>query len=181
MISSFIGTSHAHISSMLLMAFLATGGSTQIQIQPAAPTLADTATWLTNTYASHGDFDLNNGIHQTASVAIEGCSVRVIVHTRSTGPRPFPDTTDVTQFNLGKLDPSHATPHMNYEKTTASMLLRTWDGAQWVKAVKTTPDAAPHGEMRSEVNLLLPLPEYTRVAKAWVHAIQLCGGKASAF
>jgi len=149
--------------------------------QNRLPTMSDTSTWLTNMYASHGSFDLTGGVHQQASVALQGCHARVYVETTNARAASGFDRSVVSEFDLGRMDPSRATPHMNYEKTSAAMVLRTWDGAQSIKSVSTASDAAPRVEMRSEVNVPLPLDGYTRVAKAWIHAIELCGGKPSAF
>lgn len=164
----------------LLLGALALSSSAGPQ-QPN-PSLPQTASWLHNIYASHGTFQFNNGAKQTVSLAFNGCSVRITAETTGNGAPSIPDRTEEADLDLGKLDPNHGIPHTNYEKTTASVILRTSDGAQSIKTVTSSPSAPPHADMRSEYSLLLPLGDYTaRAEKAWVHAIQLCGGKPSAF
>ena len=175
MISRFVAVGAFFRFASLAALLLAASG---IRAQQTSPSLQDTTIWLRNIYASHGSFDLNNGIRQTVTLSISSCSAWMTIETTTSGSTST--KSEVVQFDLGKLDP-RATPHTNFEKTSAAMLVHTSNGAQSIRTVTTSPNATKV-EGRSEYNLLLPLGEYTlRAAKAWSHAIELCGGRPSAF
>lgn len=175
MISRFVAVSGNLRFASLAAILLAASG---VQAQQANPSLQDTTTWLRNIYASHGSFDLSNGLRQTVTLSMNSCSAWMTIETTVSGSTST--KSEVVQFDLGKLDP-RATPHTNFEKTSAAMLVHTSNGAQSIRTVTTSPNATKV-EGRSEYNLLLPLGEYTlRSAKAWSHAIELCGGRPSAF
>lgn len=176
MIFRFLAVNPHRRCVSLAALMLATSG---LCAQQTSPSLQDTATWLRNIYASHGSFEFNNGVRQTVTLSMNSCSAYMTIETTASGAGS--SKSEVVQFDLGKLDP-RATPHTNFEKTSAAMLVHTFNGAQSIRTLTTSPNASTKVEGRSEYNLLLPLGEYTvRVAKAWSHAIELCGGKPSAF
>ena len=176
MISRFVAVSCNLRFALLASVLLATSAT---RAQQFSPSLQDTTTWLRNIYLSHGTFDLNNGVRQTVTLSMNSCSAYMTIET--TASASASNKNEVVQVDLGKLDP-RATPHTNFEKTSAAMLVHTFDGAQSIRTVTTSPNASAKVEGRSEYNLLLPLGEYTlRASKAWSHAISLCGGRPSAF
>jgi hypothetical protein len=154
--------------------------------QQSSPSLDETAGWLTNVYAGHGTFEYstceNCVAREVVSLAITGCSARMtsnVTMLNSSGvDRSY---VRITEVQLGRLDPSRAKSHTNRAGTSAGLDISATDGRKSV-TVTTSQNGSSKVESFSDFPFLLPLGDYTeRVAKAWVHAIELCGGKSSAF
>jgi hypothetical protein len=166
----------------VLIAMTAPGGIAQ----QSSPSLDETAGWLTNVYAGHGTFEYPTCEHCVAkeviSLAIDACSARMtenVTMVNSSGV----DRSEirVTDVQLGQLDPSRAKSHTNRDGTSAGLDVSATDGRKSI-TVTISQNGSSKVYSFSDFSIPLPLGDFTeRAAKAWIHAIELCGGKSSAF
>lgn len=170
------GISRALNSASLMVALVMLtplGGFAQ---QPS-PSLEETATWLQNTYANHGTRDWGSGSFKQ-SLVITGCNARMTsVSAGTRGDGTYNSVTGVLDVSLQDLDPASIKT-----SSTGHITLQTTNGKKSMKATVILMDGSSTVSMESQTDWGLDNDEYMERAKtAWIHAIQLCGGKSSAF
>jgi hypothetical protein len=163
-------------SAFLMLAVLACFGSVGFS-QQASPSLEDTATWLQNAYANHGLHDWGTGSWRR-SLTISGCNARMI--TTSGGKRgdgTYNSARIVQDVKLQDMDPASVKTF-----SFGHVTLETTDGKKLIKGTTTFLDGSSAASMDSTADWGLDDDQYMeRTKTAWIHAIELCGGKSSTF
>jgi hypothetical protein len=181
---------HRFIMAGLAISLILLSSPTIVAQQPS-PSLEETVNWLTNAYnppsvTSEWFPDGCNSCGQriVSKLAITGCSATMTDTWWVRHPDGVVDNYVLaTEITLGQLDPSRAFVRTNGARFRYWMDLATTGGQKFIKTTTTWPDRPSAVTSLSEGILSLPRDDdkSQRAGKAWIYAIELCGGKPSAF
>jgi len=143
------------------------------QTSSSAPTLQDTLDWIAQALLSHSD-DSRGWRLDLSYQSSSPCTIKIL-HSRlyTDGPSPVTLTTiDLSSLDPGRLD----------QPPKAAVILETTNGKSGIlQHYYYNSAAGQDAELYRYLMVFDTVEMKTRATKAFLHAIQLCGGKGSTF
>jgi hypothetical protein len=154
------------------------------QATATPPTLQETLDWLKDELAAHGYL----GAMANRLTAMDGCHLTISTDMNGSG-FVNGDSINNAAFNLGDLDPTSVRAEAFAgigTKSAQGVAFKTWSNKPLIVNSNSSSDpnnrwGIPAGPSTSWAIGLDSSDEAGRTAKAFIHAVEICGGKPALF